>query len=128
DWPPQLSADLGKRVDSFRNQHCEIRPIAAESAEWNGVFHGWCTDLESATAIAEIFSKHFGDRLLWVKSGKGARGRIAAICKVESGAAAARTKRRGRTLSRLEGFVGFRFRDLLRGGQGEVPVLDPRRF
>jgi len=47
------------------------------------VFHGWCTDLESATAIAEIFSKHFGDRLLWVKSGKGARGRIAAICKVE---------------------------------------------
>src|SRR5438094_825550 len=42
DWPPQLSADLGKRVDFFRNQHCEIRPIAAESAEWNGVFHGWC--------------------------------------------------------------------------------------
>jgi predicted nucleotidyltransferase len=83
DWPPRLSADLGKRVDSFRNQHPEFRPVSPDSPEWTSVFHGWRTDPESATAIAEIFRKHFGDRVLWVKSGKETRGRIGARCKVD---------------------------------------------
>src|SRR5437867_13171036 len=75
DWPPQLSSDLGKRVESFRNQDPKLRPVSADSPEWNSVFHGWRTDPEFAAEIAEIFRGHFGDRVLWVKSSKDTRGR-----------------------------------------------------
>src|SRR2546428_21340 len=84
DWPAHLSENLGKCVESFRHQHPELRPVSADSPEWNSVFHGWRTDPESAAAIAEIFRRHFDeDRVLWVKSSKDTRGRIAARCKVE---------------------------------------------
>ena len=46
DWPPRLSIDLAKCVESFHNQHPELRPVAADSHEWNSVFHGWRSDPE----------------------------------------------------------------------------------
>jgi predicted nucleotidyltransferase len=47
------------------------------------VFHGWRSDPESALAIAGAFTKHFGERVLWVESEEDARGRIAAKVRIE---------------------------------------------
>ena len=83
DWPPALASELGLRVDAFRAQHPELRSVQAGTPEWDAVFHGWHNDPESALAIAGAFTKHFGERVLWVESEMDARGRIAAKLRIE---------------------------------------------
>jgi predicted nucleotidyltransferase len=70
-------------VDAFRAQHPELRPVLAGTPEWDAVFHGQRSDSGSALAIAEAFTKHFGERVLWVESEKDTRGRIAAKVGIE---------------------------------------------
>ncbi len=83
DWPPELCGELESSVRAFRAQHREFRPVEMESADWDAVFHGWRTDAASVSAIAAGFSKHFGNRLLWVESEKDVRGRVAGQCMIE---------------------------------------------
>jgi predicted nucleotidyltransferase len=83
DWPPALTSELGLRVDAFRAQHPELRSVEAGTPEWDAVFHGWHSDPESALAIAGAFTKHFGERVLWVESQEDTRGRIAAKLRIE---------------------------------------------
>jgi predicted nucleotidyltransferase len=83
DWPPALTSELGLRVEAFRAQHPELRSVQAGTPEWDAVFHGWRSDPESALAIAGAFTKHFGDRVLWVESQGDTRGRIAAKLRIE---------------------------------------------
>jgi predicted nucleotidyltransferase len=83
DWPPELTSELGLRVEAFRAQHPELRSVQAGTLEWDAVIHGWHSDPESALAIAGAFTKHFGDRVLWVESQGDTRGRIAAKLGIE---------------------------------------------
>ncbi len=83
DWPPTLAEELGCRVKDFQSEHPELRPVQPGTREWDAVFHGWRSDSDSATAIAGVFRKHFGDRLLWVESEVNARGRISGRAMIE---------------------------------------------
>jgi len=83
DWPPALASELGSRVDAFHRQRPGLRPVQAATPEWDAVFRGWRSDPESALAIAGAFTKHFGERVLWVESEKDTRGRIAAKLRIE---------------------------------------------
>jgi len=83
DWPRALASELGSRVDAFHTQHPGLRPVQAGTPEWDAVFRGWRSDPRSALAIAGAFTKHFGDRILWVESEKDTRGRIAAKLRIE---------------------------------------------
>jgi len=83
DWPPMLAEELGARVTAFRARYPELRPVQEGTREWDAVFHGWCSDQESATAIAKAFTKQFGKRVVWVESQKDTRGRIAAKLRIE---------------------------------------------
>jgi predicted nucleotidyltransferase len=83
DWPPALASELDSRVDAFHTQHPGLQPVQAGTPEWDGVFRGWRSDPESALAIAGAFTKHFGDRVLWVESEKDTRGRIGAKLRIE---------------------------------------------
>lgn len=83
DWPPALASELESRVDALHTQHPGLRPVHAGTPEWDVVFHGWRSDPESALAIAGAFTKHFGDRVLWVESEKDTRGRIGAKLRIE---------------------------------------------
>ncbi len=83
DWPPALASELGLRVDAFRTRHPELRPVQAGTPDWDAVFRGWRSDPESALVIAAAFTKHFGERVLWVESEKGTRGTIGAKLRIE---------------------------------------------
>ena len=78
DWPPPLAEGLGSRVKRFQLEHPELRPVQPGTPEWDGVFHGRRSESESASAIAAVFAKHFGNRVHWVESEVDARGRISA--------------------------------------------------
>jgi predicted nucleotidyltransferase len=83
DWPPTLAEELGSRVKDFQSEHPELRPVQPATHEWDAVFHGWRSDSDSASAIAEVFAKHFGNRVRWVVSQVDARGRISAKALIE---------------------------------------------
>jgi len=83
DWPPTLAEELGSRVKKFQSEHRCLQPVQAGTREWDAVFHGWRSDSDSASAIAEAFAKHFGNRVGWVESEVDARGRISARALIE---------------------------------------------
>jgi len=85
DLPIATSAKLGERIAILHNRIAELglQPVPEESPDWNAVFHGWRTDLESASAVEKAFSYYFPQRVLWVLSQKDIRGRIAAKCRIE---------------------------------------------
>src|SRR5271157_2606940 len=83
DWPPTLAEELGSRVKDFQSEHPELRAVQPATHEWDAVFHGWRSDSDSASAIAEVFAKHFGNRVRWVESEVDPRGRISAKALIE---------------------------------------------
>jgi len=83
DWPESLAQSLARRVDAFRAEHPELRPIEPGTREWDAAFHAWRSDPSSALAVASAFEKHFGTRLVWVESERDARGRIHACCRIK---------------------------------------------
>ena len=84
DLPTATSAKLGGRIAVLHNRTAELglQPVPEESPDWNAVFHGWRTDLESASAVEKAFSCYFPQRVLWVLSQRDVRGRIAAKCRI----------------------------------------------
>lgn len=70
-------------MKAFHAHHPELCPIQAGTAEWDAAFHGWRSDSDSALAIAGAFTKHFGNRVLWVESARDRGGRIAARLRIE---------------------------------------------
>jgi predicted nucleotidyltransferase len=84
DWPDSLVQGIARRVDAFRAEHPQLRPVEPGSREWDAAFHAWRSDPSSAFAVASAFEKHFGARLLWVESERDARGRIHARCRIEN--------------------------------------------
>src|SRR5207253_337756 len=83
DWPPELSGRLTEKVRDFCARCSGLRAAQEGSPDWNGVFHGWRSDIVSAEAIANALRKHFGERLVWVESERDTRGRIAAECRLK---------------------------------------------
>ncbi|PYV27906.1 MAG: hypothetical protein DMG27_02685 [Acidobacteria bacterium] len=85
DLPLETSSRLGTEITALHKEHPELglEPVQQESHEWNAVFHGWRSDLESAAAIEKAFSIYFPERVLWVESERDTRGRIAAECRIK---------------------------------------------
>jgi len=84
DWPQTLTEQLVTRVKAFVAQHPQLTMVGDRSPEWDGVFHGWRSDPESAKVIADAFAKNFGDRLVWVESERDGRGRIGGTSRIKS--------------------------------------------
>jgi predicted nucleotidyltransferase len=83
DWPEHLQKGIAEKIDDFHREHLGVQRVAADMPEWQAVFRDWRTDPQSASVIAEAFSKHFPGRVRWVESEKDARGRIAADCDIK---------------------------------------------
>lgn len=78
DWPASLSQGFAGRVQQFHLERDWLKPVKAGSAEWNAVFGGSVGDTEASAKIAEIFQRHFDDRVSWVRCEKNLKGRITA--------------------------------------------------
>ena len=70
-------------MKDFQSKHPELRPVQPGAHEWDAVFHGWRSDSDSASAIAEVFAKHFGNRVRWVEAEVDARGKTSAKALIE---------------------------------------------
>jgi len=81
DWPAQLSQEFAERVQQFHRERNWLR--RADSSEWNMVFRGSETDAEASAKIADIFQRHFDDRISWVRCVRDLKGRITAWVRIK---------------------------------------------
>jgi len=76
DWPAPLSQEFAARVQQFHKERDWLKPVKAGSSEWNAVFGGSVGDTEASEKIAEIFQRHFDDRISWVRCVRDLKGKI----------------------------------------------------
>src|SRR5271157_804618 len=82
DWPSSVAGAMAERVEELHHRYPDLIPIREGTSLWQAVFRGWRADPESATVIAQAFSKSFPSRVHWVESYRDTRGRITALCRV----------------------------------------------
>jgi uncharacterized protein len=82
DWPEDLSANLGSKIEAFLGQHPELRPLDKDSEVWWAVFAGE-TDEEAAAEIGKRLLAHFPARVHWVVAERNGRGKVVAWSLIE---------------------------------------------
>ncbi len=84
DWPAQLSNEFAERVQQFHRERDWLKPVKADSPEWNVVFGGSVGDTEASAKIAGIFQRHFDNRISWVRCVKDLKGKITAWMRIDT--------------------------------------------
>ncbi len=80
DWPVNLQAELGARVEEFHRDWPHLTRVTPGCAEWSAILGGVESDPASARQVGEIFRNRWGEAsVAWVVSERDLRGRSKAL-------------------------------------------------